>query len=61
MATLLGVCMSHQQKSRCIRFEKKSQVRSERRKIHGILEDVRRSGQLEEYSECTAEDILRAS
>gem|GEM_PF-4014979 len=53
--------MSHQQKSRCIRFEKKSQVRSERRKIHGILEDVRRSGQLEEYSECTAEDILRAS
>ena len=53
--------MSHQQKSRCIRFDKRSQTRSERRKIHEVLEDVRRSGEVEHYTEFMEEEVLRAS
>ena len=53
--------MSHQQKSRCIRFEKRSQSRSERRRIHELLEDVKRSGEVESINHYIEEEVLRAS
>lgn len=53
--------MSRQQKARCMRFEKRSQSRFERRRVHGMLEDVKRGGYAEDCTELEDLDMLRAS